>query len=67
MTFRQSLRPSIRPWGFSVNSTVRAQFEALLLEPLMRPLEGAFGEYGGLITQSFGEILAQELASDARA
>lgn len=53
--------------GMHVNTTVRAQFEALMLEPLIQPLEGAFGEYGGLVTQSFGEILARELGSDARA
>ncbi|HKU68505.1 MAG TPA: hypothetical protein VJP85_12075 [Candidatus Baltobacteraceae bacterium] len=40
---------------------VHAQFEALLLEPLLRPLEAAFGEYGEIVTQSFGEILAQAL------
>ena len=50
-----------------MNNTVRAQFEALLLEPLMRPLESAFGQYGEIVTQSFGEVLAQELAYDARA
>jgi hypothetical protein len=49
-----------------VDNTVRAQFEALLLEPLMQPLESAFGDYGELVTQSFGEILARELAHDAR-
>jgi hypothetical protein len=53
--------------GLHVNNTVRAQFEALLLEPLMRPLESAFGQYGEIVTQSFGEMLARELAHDARA
>ena len=41
---------------------VRAQFEALILEPLLQPLESAFGEYGGLAAQSFGEVLAKELS-----
>ena len=41
------------------------QFEALMLEPLMQPLESAFGEYGEIVTQSFGEILAGELMRDA--
>lgn len=41
---------------------VRAQFESMLLEPLLQPLESAFGEYGSFATQSFGEMLAKELA-----
>lgn len=42
---------------------VRAQFEALVLRPLLGPLESAFGEYGAIAAQSFGEILARELSS----
>lgn len=49
--------------GMDVNTTVRAQFEALMLEPLMQPLGSAFGEYGEVVTQSFGEALARELSS----
>lgn len=41
---------------------MRAQFEAMLLQPLLQPLESAFGEYGEIVTQSFGEMLAKELA-----
>lgn len=40
---------------------VRAQFESLLLQPLLEPLESAFGEYGSFAEQSFGEILAREI------
>jgi hypothetical protein len=42
---------------------VRAQFEALMLQPLLQPLESAFGGYGELAAESFGELLAKELAS----
>lgn len=42
---------------------VRAQFESLLLQPLLQPLESAFGEYGEFAAQSFGEVLAKELSS----
>lgn len=45
-----------------MDNTVRAQFEAMLLQPLLQPLESAFGEYGEIVTQSFGEMLAKELA-----
>jgi hypothetical protein len=41
---------------------VRAQFEALVLQPLLAPLESAFGEYGEIAADTFGEILAKELA-----
>ena len=40
---------------------VRAQFEALLLQPLLQPLESAFGEYGEMAGESFAAILAKEL------
>jgi hypothetical protein len=41
---------------------VRAQFEALLLQPLLAPLESALGEYGEIATEPFAEALAKELA-----
>ena len=40
----------------------RAQFEALLLEPMLQPLTKAFGEYGDIASQSFAEVLAMELS-----
>lgn len=42
---------------------VHAQFEALLLQPMLQPLQAAFGEYGELVMQPFSEILAKELSS----
>jgi hypothetical protein len=45
-----------------VNSEVRSQFEALLLQPLLAPLESAFGEYGEIAGESFGENHANDLA-----
>ncbi|HET6895389.1 MAG TPA: hypothetical protein VFH72_08435 [Candidatus Baltobacteraceae bacterium] len=41
---------------------VRAQFEAMLLEPLLQPMERAFGEYGQIAEQSFAQALAKALA-----
>ncbi|HZZ64561.1 MAG TPA: hypothetical protein VFE17_03615 [Candidatus Baltobacteraceae bacterium] len=38
---------------------VRAQFEALLLQPILRPLEEAFGPYGDLGAQAFAQALAR--------
>ena len=40
---------------------VRAQFEAMLLEPLFQPLEEAFGGYGTVAVQSFTEALAKAM------
>lgn len=42
---------------------VRAQFESMLFEPMLQPLESAFGGYGEIAVQSFSDILAKELAS----
>jgi hypothetical protein len=42
---------------------VRAQFEALLFEPVLQPLGEAFGEYGDLATAAFAQALARSLAS----
>ena len=39
--------------------SVRAQFEALLLQPVLRPLEEAFGPYGDLGAQAFAQALAR--------
>lgn len=41
---------------------VRAQFEALLMQPLLEPLQTAFGDYGAMATEPFVEMLAKELA-----
>lgn len=41
---------------------VHAQFEAMLLEPMLQPLTKAFGEYGDIANQSFAEVLAKELS-----
>lgn len=40
---------------------VQAQFEAMLLEPLLQPLEAAFGGYGTIALQSFTEALAKAM------
>ncbi|HLI97488.1 MAG TPA: hypothetical protein VKT72_15570 [Candidatus Baltobacteraceae bacterium] len=40
---------------------VRAQFEAMMLQPLLQPLESAFGGYGEIAQESFSGILAGEL------
>ena len=42
---------------------VRAQFESMVLQPLLQPLESAFGGYGEIAAQSFSDILAKELSS----
>lgn len=43
------------------SARVRAQIEALLLQPLFTSLEPAFGEYGGIVTQTFSQALARLL------
>lgn len=40
---------------------VRAQFEALMLQPLLQPIAQAFGEYGDLAAEQFAQALAKEL------
>lgn len=40
---------------------VRAEFQALLWEPLLEPLERAFGGYGELATQGFEQMLAHAM------
>ena len=40
---------------------VRAQFEALMLQPLLQPIAHAFGEYGDLAAEQFAQALAKEL------
>ena len=42
---------------------VKAQFEAILLQPMLEPLESAFGEYGEIAAQSFTQTLANAMAS----
>lgn len=42
---------------------VRAQFESMVLQPLLQPLESAFGGYGEIAVQSFSDILAKEFSS----
>jgi hypothetical protein len=42
--------------------TVRAQFEAMMLEPLLEPMEQAFGGYSEIAVQSFTQALAKSLA-----
>jgi hypothetical protein len=42
---------------------VRAQFEALMLQPLLEPLQSAFGGYGEIAQQTFSDVLAKELCS----
>jgi hypothetical protein len=40
---------------------VRAQFEALLLQPLLQPLERGFGQYGAIAADRFADALAKAL------
>ncbi len=41
----------------------RAQFESLMLQPLLQPMERAFGEYGEIAVQSFSDALSKALSS----
>lgn len=41
--------------------SVRAQFEALLWEPLLEPVERAFGPYGEIALQGFTQVLARAM------
>jgi hypothetical protein len=40
---------------------VRAQFAALLWEPVLEPLERVFGPYGAIALQGFTDALAQAM------
>lgn len=40
---------------------VRAQFEALVLEPMLEPFTAAFGEFGSIAADRFADLLAREL------
>lgn len=40
---------------------MRAQFEALMLRPVLQPLTDAFGEYGDLVAGEFAQVLAKAL------
>ena len=42
-------------------AAVRAQVEALLLEPVLKPLAAAFGEYGDLAAAEFAQALSRRL------
>ena len=42
---------------------VKAQFEAMLLQPMLEPIESAFGEYGEIAAQAFTQTLAKAIAS----
>lgn len=43
------------------DTRVRAQLEAMLLAPALKPLTEAFGEYSAIAQQTFGEALARLL------
>lgn len=45
-----------------MDQQIAAQFQALLFEPMLAPLERAFGEYGEIATQEFSQALARELS-----
>lgn len=44
-------------------SAVRAQLESLLFEPILKPVESAFGEYGEIAVSEFSKALAQQMES----
>ena len=44
---------------------VQAQFTALLWEPVLEPLERAFGPYGSIALQGFTDALAQAMEQRA--
>lgn len=46
---------------FMAAAGVRAQFEAMLLQPVFAGVERAFGEYGAIATQSFEALIARML------
>lgn len=41
---------------------VEARFEAMFLEPLLEPIESAFGGYGEMAAQAFGDALSKALS-----
>lgn len=43
---------------------VRAQFEAMLLQPLLQPIDDALGGYGEIAMDGFSQALAQALARE---
>jgi hypothetical protein len=43
---------------------VRAQFEAMMLEPLLQPFADAFGEFGSVAADRFAQLLAREFDHD---
>jgi hypothetical protein len=40
---------------------VRAQFEAMMLRPMLQPLTQSFGEYGDIVVDEFALVLAKAL------
>lgn len=44
------------------SQSVQARFEAMLLEPLLEPIESAFGGYGEIAAQTFSDALAKALS-----
>jgi hypothetical protein len=40
---------------------LHAQFEAMLLRPVLKPLSEAFGEYGDIVADEFARVLAKAL------
>jgi hypothetical protein len=43
------------------DAALRAQFEAMMLEPLLQPISEAFGGYGEIAAQAFSAALARAL------
>jgi hypothetical protein len=47
----------------AVDKNVYARLQALLFEPILKPLGSAFGAYGDLAVSEFSKALAKELSS----
>ncbi len=45
----------------SVSTQVRVQFDALLLEQVLAPLQSSFGEMGDLVANEFATALARTM------
>ena len=46
---------------YSTDGRVKAQFEAMLLEPVLAPLENSLGESGAIVAPAFSSLLASML------
>jgi hypothetical protein len=44
------------------SATVQARFEAVLFEPLLEPIESAFGGYSEIAVQAFSDALAKAMS-----